>query len=634
MPDQPLIGQPAREGAQQRTAKQRLKFFSPPEKPALLGKSIHADADVTDLNTQSSAASALPSEQEEAAAANTALNSPAQASNPELTSPVYLDAQMADQSDPVIGFEQPCYTSEEEAVKASIRFSSSGTDMQPSLNSLEETNGDLSAAAHTPSADSGAVGSANAAAAPVEARGQASDEPMRKQPSQTQSVRAAHLSSPVEPEHLDQHPSKPPAQAAEVLAISPGALRDPAPVSSGVSDSSGTAGSLPSPATAESTSAQPEDKSQTILESPAISAAEELSQRQSEDAHGREAGAEKHAEAPSSAVPPGEAVSAVAEPDQRDSASQHGSDSPRIYEHGGAPEEAMGGQTGEHSAGSAVPAEHVATRHLLSQPHEKFPKSDLRQAAAQAEEHSLAVQLLPTIVLNEGAAGSGSVSGADNSGPASMPVVAEPQPPTALPETEQDGPSRTEAEEDHFKSTISPAAQQALEAAADVPVTAPPLPATRPTAARLPVPPPVALFQRQPIGSPSQVPISAPQVPAAVSMPTKSTKETATSPDAEQHIRDKADSEGAIAAEDEAAELESDATDADLLALAEEVGRLEEELATAQGAAERTAARADAARAEAESARAEAAEWREREADARAEVRRFLLCSVMQECLP
>ena len=412
VPDQPLIGQPAREGAQQRTAKQRLEFFSPPEKPALLGKSFHADADVTNLNTQSSAASALPSEQEEAAAANMAVNSPAQASNPDLSLPVYVEAQMADQSDPVIGFEQPCYTSEEEVGKASIRFGSSGTGMQPRLSSLEETNGDLSAAVHTPSADSGAVGSANAAAAPVEARGQASDEPMRKQPLQTQPVPAAHLSSPVEPEHLDQHPSKLPAQAAEVLAISPGALRDPAPVSSGVSDSSGTAGSLPSPATAESTShAQPENKSQTVLESPAIPAAEELSQRQSEDAHGREAGAKKHAEAPSSAVPPGEAVSAVAEPDQRDSASQHGSDSPRIYEHG-APEEAMGGQTGEHSAGSAVPAEHVATGHLLSQPHEKFPKSDLRRAAAQAEEHGLAVQLLPTIVLNEGATGSGSVSGA------------------------------------------------------------------------------------------------------------------------------------------------------------------------------------------------------------------------------
>jgi len=204
--------------------------------------------------------------------------------------------------------------------------------------------------------------------------------------------------------------------------------------------------------------------------------------------------------------------------------------------------------------------------------------------------------------------------------------------PSFIPfEAAQVEPARSAAtNNDQTPSAVAPAMeadQTDLEAATEAPALQP-AGAQRSTAKTftLPLPPPVAPFKRQ-HSSESVSHSATPHAPALPSNVEPASREAASSQADEPPLpRAPAESGGAAVAEAAAAGGEKTpaprvaATDEELLALAEEVRRLEEELAAAQGAAQRSAEQMEAARAEASSAQEEAAEWEEREADARAEV--------------
>ncbi len=588
---------PGRETTQQRSAKQRLEFFSPPEKPTFLQKS--ALGDVAAVNT--------------------------------LSRP-HSDAVMASQGDSQESFQQSAQTAGTEIHGTTIKLSKVSTDAQPAPDSLQQAPAGCT---ETTAAHEGAANTVHGVGLP-EARPPAAEGPLREQPSlHVPPVEEAILPAE-EPARLDQPSRAPlawPAEVAEVTAVPTEAGRDPAPEAPGVPNSSVTADSHSSTPPAQSMShSLPGDHSQSGLEPPAIPAATgEVADAQSEGAHRGDTVTEEEGASFPGAVQG--ALSADAEPSEACSAIQHAPDMAASHGYRGE-SETQCAQTGQQSAGGDPLPEPQCS---LSQPSEGAAGPIIERGAGKAEEFGSDRQR-PDSLPEEQTAGSGSVGREQALGAALVPVDAEQQRPPALPDEGQAAPGAAETDEEPDVDSLPSAAESALEVAPEVHAAAQASSQTdRVTVTAmlpsLPLPPRVPPFQTQSFLRPSKAPITAPHAPAEFSLAAVPAEEAATSPDAEKHLfTHEAVSEGPVESEaadsSEAAAPDSAATEADLLALAEEVERLEQELERAQDSAKSAARQADAARRDAESARAEAAEWREREADARAEVRPLLMFSI------
>ena len=595
--DQLQIQDQASYNGQQRTAKQRLEFLSPPETPDTVRTSTHAG--VADGSMTSNDAP------------ETSQDKPAASQSP--TDAATLSELQASAS----GREATPMTAQVDA----------GEEFQPNLAGEEQEVAGLTGTAETPPTHAKVASGSDNTVDPSRVRMLASDGPSIQQPTSLPASVDAPLSE-----------GSCMAISAEVVANAATSAIEttephPEPISMSVVETDSPTGAASADS---STQAAPDQNSQSAPESTAISmlAAAAGTGALSGPVHGVDDGAQENLGAAVVRSAMQGALCADAQAEEARVVTHRASNAAQNHE-SSSTAEAEASQAGKCLSGSFPSPELIGTQSLHSQKSGQALRLDDGQGASHAAPQNPDTAISTALALEQAPEERRSE---DNRGTAASAFKAAPSPElvpqlstTPTVEVQRTIESEVEATGAH---AILPAVVEELTEAATPLLHQPP--AERPTNTAqpfsLPVPPPVPQFKRQHFVSSPKAAVPKSPVPTALTAafapggpPSSSVEEQlpVAGPEAP------AEAQILTGNGDGASVPESHATDTDLLALAEEVRRLEQEVAAAHGAAGEACASADAARADARSARADAEEWREREADARSEVRSLFSVMLM-----
>ncbi|CAL8467616.1 g7154 [Coccomyxa elongata] len=575
----------ASDSGQQRTARQRLDFLSPPETPGTGRTSNHAG--VADASITSS--DALASFQDRPAASQSSTDA----------APVLKLKASGGEATPL-------------AAQAGTVGSQSGSpfEKQPMLESAQQEMAGVTGTAERPPPHGEAASGTDSIVGPSEARMLASDGPSIGQ----------LICVPASVDITSPKGSR----MAEVVrnAAQSATDTDPESESANVMKTDSLAGDA---SAYSSTQAVPDEHSQSAPEStlmPAITA-RAATGATSGPVHGVDGRAQEGLGATVIRSAMQGASDAIAESDENSVATHRPSDAAEYHE----PSSTAGAeasQTGKCSSGSFPSPGLIGTQSSHSQKSDGALQLDDSQGASYAAAQSSDEVIQPTVAAEQAPqertseAKRGTVASASKAAP--LPELV-PQPSTTSQLDEQQTiPPGVESRGAH--AIVSAAVEEPVEASSPLLHQ---LPSERSIKTAqpfsLPVPPPVPQFKRQHFSSSSEAGMPGSPFPSALCAASASGGVASSSLEKQLPVAGterRAETEALVG--DGSSVRESHATDTDLLALAEEVRRLELEVAAAQGAAEQACARADAAHADARSARAEAEEWREREADARSEL--------------
>lgn len=588
----------ANDSGQQRTARQRLDVLSPPETPGTGRTSNHAGVADTSITTSDALASFQdrPAASQSSADAAPVSELKASASGGEATPLAAQAGTVSSQTE----LDRAC----------TIKRSGSPFEQQPMLQSAQQEMAGVTGTAESPLPHGEAASGTDSIVGPSEARLLASDGP---------SIRQLICV----PASVDI-PSPKGSQMAEMVRnAAPSATEtDPESESANAMKTNSPTGDA---SAYSSTQAVPDEHSQSAPQTtvmPAI-AAGAATGALSGPVHGEDGRAEEDLCATVIRSAMQGASPANAESEENSVATHCPSDAAENHE----PSSTAGSeasQTGTRSSGFFPSPGLIGTQSSHSQKSDEALQLHGSQGASHAAAQSSDTVIQRTVAAEQATQERtsedkrGAVASASKA--AALPELV-PQPFTTPQQDEQRTiPPEVEAGGAH--PIVSAAVEEPVEAATPLLHQ---LPAELSTNTAqpfsLPVPPPVPQFKRQLFSSSSEAATPGSPFPSAL-IAASASGGVASSPLEKQ--LPVARIEGPVETEalngDGSSVRESHATDTDLLALAEEVRRLEQEVAAAQGAAEQACARADAARADARSAHAEAEEWREREADARSEV--------------
>ncbi|BDA42732.1 hypothetical protein COCOBI_03-6250 [Coccomyxa sp. Obi] len=584
------------ESGQQRTARQRLEFLSPPDTPGTVGTSTHAgvaDGSVTSSN--------VPEPSQDRPAASQSPTDAAPVSELKASASGRDAMPLAAQADTNDECHQHAQTGLDRA--RIIKRSGSSFETQTRLEGADQEMAGFTETERPPTHGEAASG-ADSIVDPSGVTMLTSDGPSNAQVSCVPT--SVDVPSPKGSRM---------ASSAEVVVSAARSANetDPEPEIFNILKADSPAGD----ASAESsTQAVPDEHSQSAPEStamPAIAAGAGTGAL-SGPVHGLEGGAQEDSDAAAICSAQGGSC-AHAESEEGSGATHRPSDAAQTEPCSTA--EAEASQAGKCSSGSFPSPELIGTQSSCSHKSNEAIQSDDGQgtshAAVKSRDTAIQTNVAPEQAAKERRSEDKRGTVASASRAATLPeFVAQP---STTPQLDKQQTITPEVEARGAHGILSAAVEEPIAAVTPLPHQ---LPAERSANIvqpfSLPVPPPVPQFKRQHFTSSSEAAMPRSPLPTALSAAFASGGVASSSLETEWP----AETETLVG--DGSSVRESHATDADLLALAEEVRRLEQEVAAAQGAAEQACARADATRVDARSARAEAEDWREREADARSEL--------------